>query len=105
MSRIDGFNPLSTSRTLQGGSAQGVENSRDGRNADGAAAAGSGGYDNLSLSSRGREVALAARAVAETPDVREAKVAALKAAITNGTYTSDSRDIAARLLQSGTFGA
>jgi negative regulator of flagellin synthesis FlgM len=59
-----------------------------------------GRYDDVTLSNRGRVVALAARAVAASPDVRAEKVAALKAAIADGNYGSDARAIARRLLPS-----
>ncbi|MCC7365622.1 MAG: flagellar biosynthesis anti-sigma factor FlgM [Dehalococcoidia bacterium] len=103
MNRIDGMNPLSTSRTQQGAGVSGVDGQKGRGRSEGVDASGAG-HDNLSLSSRGREVADAARAVAQSPDVRAAKVAALKAAIADGSYTSDPRQIAARLLSTGTFG-
>jgi flagellar biosynthesis anti-sigma factor FlgM len=49
-------------------------------------------------------MAEAARAVSESRDVRAEKVAALKAAIANGTYSSNAREIAARLLADGIAG-
>ena len=98
MTRIDGLNPLSTSRTMSGQSAQNV----DGAEGDGSKAnAASGRQDVLAVSDRGRVVAVAAQAVGQSPDVRAAKVAALKAAIADGTYVSNARDIAERLLASG----
>ena len=99
MTRIDGLNPLATSRTLSGQSSQSV----DGADNDATShAAGAGGrQDVLAVSDRGRVVALAAQAVGQSPDVRAAKVAALKAAIADGTYVSNARDIAERLLASG----
>ncbi|MGE5596184.1 MAG: flagellar biosynthesis anti-sigma factor FlgM [Hyphomicrobiales bacterium] len=103
MNRIDGLNPLATSRTLSGQGANGVEGSRD-RDGSQAADGVSSGLDNVNLSRRGRIVAEAARAVHQAPDVRADRVAALKAAIADGTYSSDSREIAARLLATGTFG-
>lgn len=103
MSRIDGFNPLATSRTLHGQGPGGVENTRDQRNADAASGLGPG-FDNINLSNRGRVVAEAARAVHDASDVRADRVAQLKAAIADGSYSSDARLIAARLLATGTFG-
>ncbi|WBL35002.1 flagellar biosynthesis anti-sigma factor FlgM [Tepidiforma flava] len=70
----------------------------------GQAAGARGSHDVLSLSPRVRVIAEAARAVSEARDVRAEKVAALKAAIANGTYTSNARDIAARLLANGIAG-
>lgn len=103
MTRIDGFNPLATSRTLQGQGAGGVENTRDQRSAESTSGLGPG-FDNINLSDRGRVVAEAARAVHESSDVRADRVAQLKAAIADGSYSSDARLIAARLLATGTFG-
>jgi flagellar biosynthesis anti-sigma factor FlgM len=102
MARIDGLNlggthlnpaggPGAAGQAAQSGSAQG---------ANGARAA----QDVLTLSPRGRIVAEAARAVAEARDVRAEKVAALKAAIASGTYSSNAREIAARLLADGIAG-
>lgn len=99
MNRIDGLNPLMTGR-LQGGSqAPGVDG---GDNRGGVHGANlSGRQDVVSLSDRGRVVAIAARAVGESRDVRAEKVAALKAAISGGTYRSNARDIATRLVANG----
>ena len=60
-----------------------------------------GRQDVINLSHRGRIVAEAARAVHTSSDVREAKVAALKAAIANGSYSSNAREIAERLVANG----
>jgi len=98
MTRIDGLNPLATSRTMSGQASQSV-NDADG---DASEANGTNGrQDVLAVSERGRVVALAAQAVGQSPDIRAAKVAALKAAIAEGTYVSNARDIAERLLSSG----
>jgi negative regulator of flagellin synthesis FlgM len=102
MTRIDGVNPLATSRTQHGQAAGGVESSgaRSREGADRVA----GPQDEISLSNRGRIVADAVRAVAGAPDVRAERVAQIRAAIADGTYRSNARDIAARLFASGTFG-
>jgi len=102
MNRIDGVNPLATSRTQQGHATGGVESSAA-RAREGADQVG-GPQDEISLSRRGRIVADAVRAVASAPDVRAEKVAQIRAAIADGSYRSNARDIAARLLASGTFG-
>jgi flagellar biosynthesis anti-sigma factor FlgM len=99
MTRIDGLNPLSTSRTMNGAVASGIEGG-DSDRADGAGKAG-GRQDVLALSNRGRIVAEAAAAVVGSRDVRAEKVLALKAAIADGSYTSNARDIAERLLANG----
>jgi negative regulator of flagellin synthesis FlgM len=100
MTRIDGLGPLETSRTQHGAAAQGVDRANGGaRELDQTG----GRQDEISLSWRARNVAGAAAAVQNAPDVRTEKVAALRAAIINGTYQPDARQVAERLLASGTF--
>ena len=103
MTRIDGINPLSTSRTMGGQASPGIDAAdHDGSSS---AAGGTGGrQDVLSVSARGRIVAVVARAVGESADVRSEKVAALKAAISDGSYTSNAREIAERLMANGGLG-
>ena len=98
MDRIDGTNPLSTSRTLSGAPPQGASARTEGRDATGATTER---QDNVRLSNRAHDVAQASRAVADSAEVREARVAELKAAIANGTYDVDARAIAERLLATG----
>ncbi|MBI5948342.1 MAG: flagellar biosynthesis anti-sigma factor FlgM [Chloroflexi bacterium] len=102
MNRIDGLNPLSTSRTRENRETGAVDGGAGHRSQSAEKAAS--GLDQVSLSGRGRGVARAAAAVLAAPDVREARVAALKAAIAGGTYNPDPADVAARLLASGSFG-
>jgi flagellar biosynthesis anti-sigma factor FlgM len=102
MTRIDGINHLQTSRLGQSDGTHAAENEGE-RSAEAARLAGRN--DEVRLSNRGRIVADAIRHVNNADDVREAKVAALKAAIADGSYSSNARDIAARLFASGTFGA
>jgi negative regulator of flagellin synthesis FlgM len=104
MTRIDGLNPLTTSRTAQGQGAQGIGGGGD-RDKDSEAAQVGGPQDNITLSTRSRIVADVSGYVASAPDVRAGRVADLKAAIANGTYRVSAGDIAARLLATGTFGA
>lgn len=101
MTRIDGLNPLSTSRTLSGNGASSVESAGSGR-AEEANRPG-GRQDVLALSNRGRVVAEAALAVQQSSDVRQDKVLALKSAIANGTYSSNAREIAERLFANAGF--
>ncbi len=101
MTRIDGLNNLSTSRL---GQSQGPDATSSGDESTGEAGKVGRQLDEVRLSNRGRIVADAMQAVHNASDVREERVAALKAAIANGTYTSNARDIAARLLATGTFG-
>lgn len=60
-----------------------------------------GKQDVINLSNRGRIVAEASQAVRQSSDVRAERVAALKAAIANGTYSSNAREIAERLIANG----
>ena len=101
MTRIDGLNPLTTSRTMSGLGASGVDASGDDTSPESTRAAGR--QDVLSLSNRGRVVAEAAHAVHRAPDVRSDRVLAIKASIANGTYTSNAREIAQRLMANAGF--
>jgi negative regulator of flagellin synthesis FlgM len=55
--------------------------------------------DTVSLSEAARSLASARSAVAAAPDTRADRVAELKAAIANGTYTVDSQQLARSLLR------
>jgi negative regulator of flagellin synthesis FlgM len=57
--------------------------------------------DSVSLSDSARELARASKSVADAADVREDRVAAVKAAIANGTYSVDSRSLAKSMLRAG----
>ena len=65
MARIDGLNPLATSRTTSGTASSGIDPSGDERAAAGATGA-AGRQDVLSVSNRGRVMAVAAAAVAQS---------------------------------------
>lgn len=54
--------------------------------------------DQLHLSTAGRDFQTAKTAVAAAPDVREDRVAAIKAKINNGTYQVDTSAFAEKLL-------
>lgn len=98
MARIDGLN-LSGANLNAAGAAGAVS---AGSSAESEAAQKARGrQDVLALSNRGRFVAEAAHAVASSREVRAEKVAALKAAIANGTYSSNAREIAERLIANG----
>lgn len=101
MTRIDGLNPLSTSRTMSGLGATGIESA--GADHSSEASRADGRQDVLALSSRGRVVAEAALAVHRSPDVRADMVLALKTSIADGTYTSNPREIAQRLMANAGF--
>ncbi len=99
MARIDGLNL--TGASLTPASAAGATLGTGSTAEQEAAARARGRQDVLNLSDRGRVVAEAAAAVANSRDVRAEKVATLKAAIANGTYSSNAREIAERLLANG----
>ena len=101
MNRIDGSNPLATSRLGQGLAPQQVNGERS---AEVEASGVASGRDLANISTRGRFVADTVRAAQDSPDVRADKVAALKASIANGNYHSNARDIALRLMSGGTLG-
>ncbi len=61
--------------------------------------AASMGSDQLSISQTGYSYQVAKNAVSEASDVREDKVANLKAQIDAGTYSVDPDDFAAKLLE------
>ncbi len=56
--------------------------------------------DEISLSTVGKDMQIAKNALATTPDVREARIAELKAQYANGTYEVDSEDFATKLMES-----
>jgi negative regulator of flagellin synthesis FlgM len=56
--------------------------------------------DMVTLSDTARSMVAANKAVQDAPDVREDRVAALKAAIAAGTYSVDSRRLASKLITS-----
>ncbi len=102
MARIDGLNLGGPHLDPAGGTTSTAQPGSAG--SSGQAAGARSSHDVLSLSPRVRVIAEAARAVADARDVRAEKVAALKAAIASGTYTSNAREIAARLLADGIAG-
>ncbi len=56
--------------------------------------------DSLEISRVGRDMQVAKAAIAAAPDVREDRVAAIKAALANGTYSVSDEDLANKLLES-----
>ena len=55
--------------------------------------------DAINLSETARSLSAAKTSVANAPEVREDRVAALKAAIASGTYSVSSRDLAQSLIK------
>jgi negative regulator of flagellin synthesis FlgM len=101
MTRIDGLNTGAAGRAMQG-AALGAADPSQSQGAKGTENA-NGRQDNVVVSNRARLMSVASRAVQGSSDVRAAKVAALKAAIANGSYSIDHQGIAERLLQGGSF--
>jgi negative regulator of flagellin synthesis FlgM len=56
--------------------------------------------DAVSLSDTARALAASTKSVGDAADVREDRVAAIKSAIANGTYSVDSRQLARKMLTS-----
>ena len=54
--------------------------------------------DRVELSPRSKEMAKAAEALARTPEVRQQKVEELKAAVADGTYQVDEREVAQKMI-------
>lgn len=57
------------------------------------------GRDEVTISQTGHDYQIAKHAVAEASDIREDKVAQLKARVESGNYQVDSGDFAAKLLE------
>ncbi len=68
--------------------------SRDGRQVSGAATP----EERVTLSERAKEIQQARQALSELPDVREEKVAELKARIEDGTYRVDGEKVAEKIV-------
>lgn len=98
MSRIDGLQPGGLERALGGrgvGEAGGI--SGDGRGS----AHRTDGADRALVSSRGRLLAAAMHSVRSASEVRQERVAALRASLAEGSYRVDAEAIAQRLLADG----
>ncbi|MDD2573921.1 MAG: flagellar biosynthesis anti-sigma factor FlgM [Bacillota bacterium] len=55
---------------------------------------GTKGLDRIELSTKAQDFRVALKALGEVPDVREAKVAQLKARINSGQYNVDAEEVA-----------
>lgn len=59
----------------------------------------SAGRDEVQISSFGRDYQIAKQAVAEASDIREDRVAELKASVNSGNYSVSVNDFAKKLLE------
>lgn len=82
---------------LEGKKAQGSEGTTDVRNADKAVAGG----DSVRFSSEADKVKFVQDVVAGTPDIREDRVAEIKARIQAGTYDVTAEELAQKLIDLG----
>lgn len=57
------------------------------------------GRDHVTISQAGYDYQIVKKAVAEAPDIREDKVASLKARIDSGSYKVSAGDFASKLLE------
>lgn len=55
--------------------------------------------DQVQISDFGKDIHAAKQALANTPDIREEKTAAVKQAVQNGTYNVSNEDFAAKLME------
>ena len=100
--KVTGTGPSSTDRTRDiggSGAANSVGNSKDKRSRTSIAPEiDSGVSDKVAISGRAKDALKAKEIARSAPDVDDAKVARLKAAIQNGTYNVDAEKIADRLV-------
>ena len=83
--RIDAYNQIAqVYKTTSAAKLQKTENARHGR-------------DEVQISSFGRDYQIAKQAVTEAADIREDKVAELKAKVNSGNYFVDTADFAKKL--------
>jgi negative regulator of flagellin synthesis FlgM len=59
--------------------------------------------DRLNISGQGKDLQVAKQAVAAAPDIREDRVAALKAAYQSGTYNISANAVADKILENYEF--
>ncbi len=75
-----------------------AERARRSRTGDVPASGNTTALDQVSISARSREIQKLEEVIANTPDVREKKVAELKEKIEQGNYEVDPGEIARRIL-------
>ncbi len=100
--KISGYTATEPRTPVKGSAANGqvIDKSQVGAAATGAGAgAAASTADQVTLTGSGRAMQRLADAVAATPTVNAAKVAAVKQSIQNGTYQVNSGQVAAKILQ------
>jgi negative regulator of flagellin synthesis FlgM len=96
-SKIGGFDGNSPSTAIGAGRA--VQRPQDAATGGTQNSNGTGGGSSVQITGTARQMASLEQAVRDLPAVNDAKVAQISAAIEQGTYKVDSRDIANKLIQ------
>jgi negative regulator of flagellin synthesis FlgM len=96
--KISGFNAAEPVAPVKGSSSNAVAPEKQGESA-GTTAAASQSADHVTLTSSARSLQKIEETIAQTPVVNASKVAAVKQAISSGTYQVDSGRVADKLLQ------
>jgi negative regulator of flagellin synthesis FlgM len=96
--KISGFSAAEPVAPVKGSNSNAVVNDKQGEAAETSGAAASSG-DQLTLTSSARSLQKLEETIAQTPVVNSSKVAAVKQAISTGTYQVNSASVADKLLQ------
>jgi len=96
--KISAFSAAEPVAPVKGSNSNAVANEKQGE-AAGANAAAAQSSDQVTLTSSARSLQKIEETIAQTPVVNSAKVAAVKQAISSGTYQVDSGRVADKLLQ------
>ena len=96
--KISGFSAAEPVAPIKGSSSNAAATEKQGE-AAGTHAAAAQSADQLTLTSSARSLQKIEEAIAQTPVVNSSKVAAVKQAISAGTYQVDSGRVADKLLQ------
>jgi negative regulator of flagellin synthesis FlgM len=96
--KISGFSAAEPVAPVKGSNSSAVAPEKQGE-AAGANAAATQSTDQVTLTSSARSLQKIEETIAQTPVVNSSKVAAVKQAISSGTYKIDSAKVADKLLQ------
>jgi negative regulator of flagellin synthesis FlgM len=97
--KISSYSTSEPVAPVKGSNSNGVVTDKSQGEAAAASAADSKAGDTVTLTNSARSLQKIEEAVAKTPVVNQAKVAAVKQAISNGTYQIDAGRVADKLLQ------